>query len=364
MEISDLPKMQQDFLTRMAESSERLSAAWAEVAKGVKAGKASVDYKSVAPGWMNPWEFQNVVSSPSAAVRFQEMIDSAATDIPELLKHGRDEMIVKNIKAKWLKSYRNLVGEMFGIPRRSQTEKYLEQWRTLLGSLSGARSGFGGGLLPDFSAMISSMESFFQSDTTSKSSGLNIWIESYEKTLGHFFRFPGGSLTREYEARAKRAMDAQIKFLDSLPGFQEQIVAAAEKGLEKVIDKVLSLGVEQISPETYRMFYKVWINTHEEALVELFRSERFSESILDAVKRGVDAKQKMDSLVADNLAFWNVPSQRDLDAVLEEVRTLRDHVNGLQEEIGALKVELAQYRKIDDAGEEETKESPLSSEET
>jgi hypothetical protein len=140
-------------------------------------------------------------------------------------------------------------------------------------------------------------------------------------------------------------MDAQTRFLNALPEFQEQIVSAAGKGLEEVIGRIVSLGVEQLSPETYQEFRRVWISAHEEAVLKLFRSDAFSKAILDTIQRGIDAKKEMEGLIAAGFMPWTVPSKGDLDAVNEEVRALRDHIGKLEEEIRALKVELMRIRE-------------------
>ncbi len=46
------------------------------------------------------------------------------------------------------------------------------------------------------------------------------------------------------------------------------------------------------------------------------------------------------SLPAAGGSPWSIPSKKDLEAVNEEVRALREHVGRLEEEIRALKVEL------------------------
>lgn len=346
MEISDLPDMQQDFLTRMTESWARLASAWTDTIKGLHEDTDHNDYRGAVPGWMNPWAFQSIVSSPSTAGRFQEMIDSAARDLPELLTHGRDKRTIKDIRDRWLQSYRTLVGEMFGIPQESDAKRFLEQWRSFAGALSRAGSGFSGGLFPDFSAMISSMRSFFEPG--SGSTGFDFWTPGYEKMFNLLFRFSGGPLTTGREDPFERALGAQTTFLKALPEFQEQIVSAADRGLEKVINRIASLGVEQLNPETFQEFYRVWITTHEEAMIRLFRSDTFSRFILDTIQRGIEARKEMERLVAAGISPWSIQSKGDFDAVNEEIRVLRDHIGKLEEEVRALKAEITRNRGASD----------------
>ncbi len=222
MHISDLPHMRQDFLTRTAESWTRLSGAWTDTVRGLLEGTKPADHTDIVPGWMNPWAFRSIVESPSTVSLFQEMIDSAARDLPELPAHGTDERTVKNVKDKWLRSYRNVVGEMFGIPRRSEAQRFPDQWRTYADAVSGSGSAFRRGLFPDFSAMMSSMKLLPESG----SGALDIWITSYNKMLDRLFRSSCDRRSGECEDRYNRAICAQDRFFKALSEFQEQIVSA------------------------------------------------------------------------------------------------------------------------------------------
>lgn len=339
MEISDFPKTQQDFLKRISESSARLAGVWMDSMKGVKAENAPGDHLDAGLGWMNPRAFQGILNSPSATTRFQEMIVAAASDLPELMSHGRDKATVTRIQRKWLQAYRNFVREILGIPPRSKAEQYLEQWRTMLAGISSAGSRFSGGLFPDFSAMISTMETLFQPSTVPSSNLPNMLLDQYQRTFAQLFSLPGGSLKGAFEDRAKRAVDAQVTFLDALSEFQEHIVAAAAKGLEDVVERTVAVGGEQIGPETYRTFSEVWIASHEEALADLFRSDGFMKIVLNTMKQGVDAKRQMASLVGDSLSLRNVPSRNDLESLHDEVHLLRGRIVRLEEEIELLKAQ-------------------------
>ncbi|MDQ7783677.1 MAG: poly(R)-hydroxyalkanoic acid synthase subunit PhaE [Desulfomonilaceae bacterium] len=335
MGISDSPDMRRDLLTQTKESWDRLSRAWSESIEGVCRDVVPGTRYNAVHGWMNPWAFQTIVTSPYASARFQEMIDAAARDLPELMMHGRNEETVKGIRDKWLRSYRSLLGEMLGIPQQSEAERVLDQWRTFFGAFSGTGSGSPKSLFPDFSSMLPWPESY--REPGSGLTGVTAWNRYCERMLGPFFPFLGGDRIDLRDDRIKRAIDAQTGFLEALPGFQEQIVTAAGKGLEKVIGKILSLGPEKPSSDTYREFYRVWISTHEEAITRLFRSESFGNAVLDMIRRGIDAKKEMDNLTAAVMSPWNVPSTRDIDVVRQEVRVLSDRVEALEEEVRALK---------------------------
>lgn len=329
--------MHQEFLTKFTESSTRLAGAWTDALKKAKIPPCSESEAGFASGWMNPWVFSLNVTSPSAAARFQEMLDMAAEDLPELIKHSCDSVKLNRIRDRWASSYEKLVSEMFGIPPKSDTELLAEQWREILGSPSRTLSGTGRGLFLDLPSMISSMGWLLPWDAGAESDFWKPWMLSYEKTVGRMFRFPEPRLAAQYHERLKRVLDAQVGFLGALPQLQEQLVRASEKAIERVIHTIAGLDIEKITSETYRRFQRAWIAGHEEAFSELFRSDAFIGIVCDSVQRGEDAKRKLRSFVEETLSFWSFPGAKNMEAVQQEMHSLKDQVRKLQKDVADLK---------------------------
>jgi len=337
MPTANVTKISEEFVKNITESSARLATAWSEAVKGAGVQNVYDNYEKLILSWINPSAFMRIVDSTSVGLKFQELINLASQDLPEIVKHAGDHEKMTRIKDKWMQSYEKLVREMFGMPAPSEIERVMQPWRSLMESFT----GLGGGTMSPFGCMPGSMGWPFPFTTAAGRSLFPLWPETYENTIGKLFRLPGLGLTREYEEGAKKAVDAQMRFLNTLPDFQEQVLTASKAAMDKVVDHISKMDIKQVSPETYQLFYKIWVSNNEDAFIELFRSETFCRTLANTIHRGLDAKKKMDTVMAKGLSFWNIPSGKDMDEVYQAVYEMKKKIRRLEQELGDLTQKLA-----------------------
>ncbi len=340
MQTANVTKMQEEFVKNMSESSARLATTWSEAVKDAGVQNVYNNYQKLMLSWINPSTFAKIVDSSSIALKFQELINLAAQDLPELVKHATDPGSLKGIKDKWTQANEKLVREMFGVPAASEIERAMQPWRSLMENFAGLRDS----PMSQFGELASSMGWGFPGATGTGKNLFSLWNETYEKTVGKLFRLPGLGLTREYEERTKKALDAQIRFLNTLPDFQEQVVTAARTAMDKVVDHITKMDIKQVTPETYQLFYKIWVSNNEDAFIDLFRSQSFCQTLANTVHRGLEAKKNMDMVTADGLSFWNIPNKKDMDEVYEAVYHMKKRIRTLELELKTLKQKMVDNR--------------------
>jgi class III poly(R)-hydroxyalkanoic acid synthase PhaE subunit len=337
MPTANATGMQEEFVKNIAESSARLATVWSEAVKRAGAQNVYDTYEKLMLSWINPTAFMRIVDSTSVGLKFQELINLASQDLPEIVKHAGDHEKMTRIKDKWMRSYEKLVREMLGVPAPSEIERFIQPWRSLMENFT----GLGGGTMSPFGSMPGSMGWPFPITTAVGRSLIPLWSETYENTIGKLFRLPGLGLTREYEERAKKALDAQMRFLNTLPDFQEQVLSASKAAMDKVVDHISKIDIKQVSPETYQLFYKIWVSNNEDAFIELFRSETFCRTLANTIHRGLDAKKKMDTVMENWLSFWNIPGGKDMDEVYQAVYEMKKRIRWLEQELGDLRQKIA-----------------------
>jgi len=337
VDFSDLSNTQRELLTALAESSARLAKVWSEALKKAKPTSWWDKYNLPAAAWITPQALLDKKDFSPLLARFQGLIDQAAKDLPELLRNGSDKDKVERIKDRWMKSYEKLVQEALGIPPKSDIERFLEQWNALMRPLSEGKSPQKAKAFPDLPAPMAFMRWFWPGDESSVSSIFTEWWQIHIRTIGSMFRPEGRRFPREFEDLMKRALDAQAAFWNSVSEFRQQVMSAAGKGMNKLINSVLESGVKSLTPETYTRFQKAWITSHGEAFADLFNTETFGAIAADTVQKALEAKREMDAVMAGTLSFWNVPTHQDLETLRNEVQTLREEVRRLSEQIDALK---------------------------
>ncbi len=198
-------------------------------------------------------------------------------------------------------------------------------------------TGTGIGLQSELMGMALFTGSVFPAAAAAYQTVLPLFAEAYENTFGKFFRMPGLGLTREYEERTKKALEAEAKFLTALPNFQKQLVEASKTAMDNVVGDVVKMEIDEVTPETYQVFYKIWVSRNEDSFTELFRSEQFCRTLADTLHKGLEAKKKMDMVIADGLSLFNIPTNKDMEEVYESVYHMKKRIRLLERELEDLK---------------------------
>jgi class III poly(R)-hydroxyalkanoic acid synthase PhaE subunit len=325
--------MEKEFFEGVAESTSRLMSAWGKAMRFSGGENVYQAYEKLGLPWTSPSMLTRIMDSTYMVLKSQEFIRLAAQDLQDLVKQACDPEKVGAIKEKWTQSHEALICQLFGIPSPNEVQSLLQLWQSMMESLSRA----GGGVQSQFMSMALSVGWAFPAAAAACQTILPLCAEAYENTVGRFFRVPGFGLTREYEERTKKALDAETKFLKALPEFQEQLLSASKSAMDKVVDHVAKMNIEEVTPETYQVFYKIWVSYNEDSFIELFRSDRFCRTLADTVHKGLEARMKMDSVIADGLSFWNIPTNKDMEEVYEEFYQMKKKIRRLERELDDLR---------------------------
>lgn len=320
--------MQKELLSAISESSARLTGVWMDALTRASALLAPRDR----------WFFAQAFSSPYSSRSLSKMIEAAAADLPGLVRQQKGREEVLRIKERWLEYYEKLIDDTFGIPSQSQTQRVADQWRGLLKSLSHGNFTGAGGLPLLFSPTAWTTSGWQSAGWELPAAGLfNIWADAYRRTFQQLFVPHREAISRDHEKKVRRAFEAQVKFLDFLPEFHEQLMVAARRGLENVVQSIASAGTTEITPELYGSFVKTWIANHEKELMALFLSEPFIHALAEVVRLAGKARESMESLTTAGLSLWDVPSRKELDVIRDATESLRRDVQDLREQVDRLR---------------------------
>ncbi len=348
---TDASKMQEELVKKFSESAVRVANAWSEALKGAGLHTESADETPSEAGWP---DFSGRLKSGipgTPAERFQEMVEKAARDLPDLLKPGRDDATVRRIRNNWLKAYEDFSRELLGIPAPSATEKALSEWKALWERTSG--TGYSRGPLPDFPAspfapawfpagrQMGTVPDLFRS-----------WAETYEKTLRSMLPItakPGllGKLDESY----RETLEAQVGFLNSLAGFQQRVAKIASRVVDNIVEAMAGLEVKEVSEDTYGLFYRTWVGQNEKAFQNLLESDIFFDSLRETAQRGSEAKKKIESLLAEGSSLFNTSNRPEVEELSRSVDLMRVRIDGLEQEVKDLRRQIEDL--VGDKGEKE-----------
>ncbi len=346
MQLTDLNKAQELYFKSVSDSSSRLTTAWADAVKSTGVENMLENYRALVSRSSDPSAFWSFSDSSSVADKLQEIITTAGRDLPRLLEaQGRPDML-KDVADRWTRSYQGFLRQVFGLPKRSELGRFAEKWGTLLESLSGERRSHTQGIFPDFFSML--MAPYLPAKSGPLANPLQLWAEASEKAMSGFSSVSLARPMRERREKEKSALDAQREFLRMLPGFQEDVLDAAQKAVERIVGKIVEsihgAGIDRLDSETYQKFFKIWITHNEEVFLELFKSERFSRTLAETLNAGLEARKRMDALTVDWFSFFNIPTGKDMEAVRKTLQDLTEKNQRLETEIGELKTALEDLR--------------------
>lgn len=338
---TDASKMQEELVKKFSESAVRVANAWSEALKGAGLQSGSVDERPLTAGWPDASGRLGSGIPGASPERFQEMVEKAAQDLPDLLKPGRDEETVRRIKNNWLKAYEDFSRELLGIPAPSATEKALAEWKALWERTTGAE--YSRLPLPDFPTSPFASAWFPAARQTGTGPDLfRAWAETYEKTLRSILPLSGKpGLLDNLDKSYSRTLEAQIGFLTSLAGFQQQIAKTASRVVDNIVDTMARLEVQQVSEDTYGLFYRTWLGQNEKAFQDLLESDLFAASLRETAQSANKAKKKIESLLAEGLSVFDTSNRMQMEALSRSVELMTVRIDGLEQEVKDLRRQIA-----------------------
>jgi hypothetical protein len=257
-------------------------------------------------------------------------------DLPEVVRSFGDASKMQRVKDRWTKSQQRFLRQMLGLPAPSEAEQFLEQWRRVLGNLSGTSCSTPAAI--PFLAGPPWMGAWPSVPSAERPTDMvRAWTEACQKMVGTVFAMPWFWSTEGFQERAKKAADAQITFLKSLPVFQEQIAEAANKSIAKVIAQIDRMNVKDLTPKIYRALFEVWLNSQQDAFQELLASESFRDAMATAANLALEARENMDAVTPACPLFGSPVLKKDIEALSEGLRAMERRLRLLEREVEDLK---------------------------
>jgi hypothetical protein len=338
---TDVAKMQEEFARNVSEFASRFLSAWSDAAKRMGIHPATEGSQRFGTGWVDLEPFAKMVGSQSAAQKIQEAMKLASEDLSVVVASLGDPEKIERIRSKWTKFCEQSVRDMLGIPGPPDAAKLLDQWRGALDYLSPTQGSPLSGSFPGFFGLTSPSGWPLPGVEDGRREMFRAWAETYGKTFGGIFPVPARGRGDDHEDRTRQAISAQIRFLQCLPEFQEHIVAASKGAVTKVLENLHKLGLKEMNAESHKLFCASWVSANEKMFQELFGSDSFLKTLTKAVQQGKDAKEKMESIMADWTSAGNEPNPKDVEDLRHSVYTVEKRVRLLERELEDLKRVLA-----------------------
>lgn len=168
----------------------------------------------------------------------------------------------------------------------------------------------------------------------------DMWLKTYESTYGRLIEMPAmGPMRERYEKLMKGfsiSANLYTAWFESLANFQNVFIEAMRRMREKMTTE-MERGT---SPEIYRDFYKVWIETYSETFKEFLKSGHFASDMGTLISYSTDFQKNNQLMLEENfLKPTGLPTRTEIDEINREVYSLKRTVKELISQIKELSSE-------------------------
>ncbi len=159
---------------------------------------------------------------------------------------------------------------------------------------------------------------------------LKAWAEIYEKEIRPFLNAPPLGLTRIYQEKFQQTADRFNQFQARLMEFVNILSLPMEKSFQTMQERIAQLAETGSLPEDPKDYYNLWIKVLEGHYMVLFKTSDYTESLSGALNAFEDYLVSREGLLEDFLKIFPVATNKDMDALSEEIYRLKKRVRMLE----------------------------------
>ena len=233
---------------------------------------------------------------------------------------------INDIRKHWIQYYQSMMESLWGgVPSAE-----LRDTVKALSSTSIAASDFMWSFIePTFKNMAQMpdvLERVAKGDRGAVADLGGVFVKNYEETVGKALLAPSVGYFKEFNERMNNMIYAYLQFNTAKASFYSLFYDTGMRAAEKVYEKYTEFVGKEVTPETFREFYRIWWTINEEVYQELFRSEEFTKLSREVTSRGLLFRKWVDDLFEQVLKFTSLPSKRDMDEVYRSLYDLKKEV--------------------------------------
>lgn len=163
---------------------------------------------------------------------------------------------------------------------------------------------------------------------------LKEWVALYEREAWNRFHVPPMGITREYQERTNRVVDAFNRFQSAMAQFLYLTSLPMEKALEAMRDELSAVVKSDKPAGEFKALYRRWVGVLEEKYMVLLRSKEYVDVMNKAIEAFSAYNTARTQWMEDYLKLLSVPTQREMDDICRELYHLKKEVKELRKSAG------------------------------
>ena len=247
------------------------------------------------------------------------------------------EAKIKELYDGWTRDYQAVMEMMWGQFPSQDVQELAKSWKSATEAYTAYAWNSMSPVFRNMEAMPDLMKKAAAGEGGAAAEAAGLFWKNYYDTVSKALRVPSLGYWREFTERQDKVVDAFIAFSSALSQYYALLHSTGQKTGEKIFSKLAEFKDKEMTPETFRQFYKIWWTVNEETYHEIFMSEEFARLFQEVVTQGMHYKKWSDDLWDQNIKFTNLPSKSDMDEIYlaiyeikKELRKLKKAIRGME----------------------------------
>jgi len=247
---------------------------------------------------------------------------------------------LKEIYDQWVKEYQSFMASLWGAYPSKDAEKTAKAYEGATAASAESGWRFMEPLLKNSEQLPEILARIARGDAGASIELAGLFRKNYELTLGKALRAPFMGYAREFVERVNQTLDAYVHYNVALAQYFAPFYQSGMHAAEMVFQRLSEFGGKEVTPETFREFYRIWWTINEDVYRQMFGSEEFTKLLGEVLRQGFLFKKQLDELSDQIIQFTNLPTKQDMDEIYKTIYDLRKEVRWQRRTIQELEKQL------------------------
>jgi class III poly(R)-hydroxyalkanoic acid synthase PhaE subunit len=163
------------------------------------------------------------------------------------------------------------------------------------------------------------------------------WLKTYKATTGRLVEMPAVGPAREKSEKMMKGFSTFVNLYAAGMDTSSNLQSVFMEAMRKVQEKTAKDMEGEISPEKYKEFYNIWIETYSETFKDFSKSGHFASDMGKLNSHLMDFQKYNREMLEENyLKPMNLPTKTQIDEINRELYSLKKTVKELNSQIKAL----------------------------
>lgn len=165
----------------------------------------------------------------------------------------------------------------------------------------------------------------------------NMFMDTFENSMGKFTAAPAIGYTREFQEKLTRAFETWVEVRRAEVDFRTELVNTGFHALEGLLRELVEKAEKGEKIDTFRALFDLWIATSEKTYFEVASTDAFAEIQGRLVNAAMQYRIRERELMDAVMKSLHLPTRRELDDAYRHLHDLKNEVRALRREVSHLK---------------------------